>query len=82
VVVFKYNWGQTVSHNTATTDVQQTIMGLAYSGLLLSVSSFNFGELTDTSHLEGSPFPIESLPLQEFAENRHVFDRMLVHLSL
>lgn len=39
-------------NHTATTDVQQTIMGLAYSGVLLSI----FGELTDLLHLEGSIF--------------------------
>ena len=42
---------KTGSH-TATTDVQQTIKGLAYSGVLLSI----FGELTDLLHLEGSTF--------------------------
>ena len=80
MVVFKYNWGQTVSHNTATTDEQQTIMGLAYSGVLLSVSPLTLGELTDTSRLEGSPLRVGLY--REFAENRHVFERMLVHLSL
>jgi hypothetical protein len=49
---------KTGSH-TATKDVQQTIMGPAYSGVLLSI----FGELTDLLHLEGSTF--ESWSLRE-----------------
>src|SRR5271163_4207381 len=63
VVVFKSNRGKTVSHYTATMDVQQTIMGFAYSGVLLSVSPFRLWRAHRFATFRR--FHVESWSLQE-----------------
>jgi hypothetical protein len=72
--------GKTVSHYTATMDVQQTIMGLAYSGVLLSVSPFRPLASSQICHiLEGSMLRVGLH--RKFADKRHVFERMLMRLN-